>query len=43
MDFDLLQYVQPASGHIAIVGIKDGHVRQAIVPTREEADRKSVV
>lgn len=38
MDFDLLQYVQPASGHIAIVGIKDGYVRQAIVPTREEAD-----
>ena len=38
MDFDLLQHVQPASGHIAIVGIKDGYVRQTLVPTREEAD-----
>jgi hypothetical protein len=38
MDFDLLQYVQPASGHFAIVGIKDGYVRQSLVPTREEAD-----
>ena len=38
MDFDLLQHVQPASGHFAIVGIKDGRVRQTLVPTREEAD-----
>jgi len=38
MDFDLLHHVQPASGHIAIVGIKDGYVRQTLVPTREEAD-----
>jgi hypothetical protein len=38
MDFDLLKHVQPASGHIAIVGIKNGHVRQHLVPDREEAD-----
>lgn len=38
MDFDLLKHVQPASGHIAIVGIKNGQVRQSLVPDRDEAD-----
>jgi hypothetical protein len=38
MDFDLLKHVQPASGHIAIVGIKNGQVRQHLAPDREEAD-----
>ena len=38
MDFDLLKHVQPASGFIAIVGIKNGQVRQHLVPDRDEAD-----
>ncbi len=38
MDFDLLNHVQPASGHIAIVGIKNGQVRQSLVPDRDEAE-----
>lgn len=38
MDFDLLNHVQPASGFIAIVGIKNGQVRQTLVPDRDEAD-----
>lgn len=38
MDFDLLKHVQPTSGHIAIVGIKNGQVRQHLAPDREEAD-----
>lgn len=38
MDFDLLNHVQPASGHIAIVGIKNGQVRQSLVADRDEAE-----
>lgn len=38
MDFDLLSHVQPASGHIAIVGIKNGQVRQSLLPDRDEAN-----
>jgi hypothetical protein len=38
MDFDLLEHVQPASGHFAIVGIRNKNVQQVLVSTREEAD-----
>lgn len=38
MTFDLLSAVQPDSGWFAIVGIKDGSVRQELVETRDEAD-----
>jgi hypothetical protein len=37
-DKDLLSAVQPPDGWFAIVGIKDGAVRQKFVETREEAD-----
>jgi hypothetical protein len=37
-DKDLLSAVQPPGGWFAIVGIKDGAVRQSFVETREEAD-----
>jgi hypothetical protein len=38
MSFDLLEHVQPEGGLYAIVGIRDGKVKQRLVETREEAD-----
>lgn len=37
-EFDLLTAVQPEEGWYAVVGIKDGSVRQVLVETREEVD-----
>ena len=38
MKTDLLEVVQPSGGWFAIVGIRDGQVRQKLVDTREKAD-----